>query len=672
MIVTGIVAGATFSLVSDYSSAAILANAEAAAARAETAQEAAEAAAAGIHLPAGAPNRMLVNDSAGTNRERQSVGEVANLLNLDRSIVSFGASGDGKTLDDAAVRAALATGKVLDGRGLTYKVSARPPSFKNIRNAAFKVGSVLHPSRDFLRTDTAKITNGLQYGAWAQDKAYKIGDQLRVWVNEKQSHGDGTSRIALYFSDDGGSSWSFGEYLAMKASGDTLWSAGFDGVAEYLFVRVPVYTTENPKGNDVPPYNYQLWKRILGVGAAQDYNAPWTKINVTFPTIPGWTGQGTQPVMVHSFSKGHDDSIVVGASYQEGAAVLRSADGGVTWTAHILAAGNTFEEPTVRYVPSLGIYCGFMRFGGSGNPRWWISEDNFATPAQWWTAPPGFFGPAPLASSTVSFDVDPNGNFHAVTAYRNGVVEGVRTDDRTTTFYLTGPVVPGSIWTNPPTKLFALGQMQRREHDGASALGQGSVIATSGKVHLFYGMEGRTGVRGGLGAGNRVTDIFQTVVFLDDKGSLFDERTELAANRGSFSPLRKVSGIDAWAIPNTDARNWGPIILSGRTNHFRNLQTMTLLSGTLTLSGTRSGLYIIDTEGSAAGDNLSSIVDPDAVDGDIITMATSTGARDVTVKHSIGNILCGSDKVLDGAADKITLMYFGGNWHMVSFADNGD
>ncbi|MDX0112595.1 hypothetical protein GOC07_09945 [Sinorhizobium meliloti] len=276
----------------------------------------------------------------------------------------FGAVGDGTTDDSSAITGTLALNMKIDGFGRTYKVSSAPSSFLNIKNAALKVGSIKHISRDFLRTDTAKITNGLLYTAWAQDKCYRMRNEIRVWVNEKESHGDGTGRIALYFSNDGGSTFSFGEYLSAKASGQTLWSAGFDGTDEYLFVRVPSGST------DVPPYTYTLWKRTLGTGDTSNYNGAWTKTSITFPTPTGFTGQ---PVMVHSFTVGHSNSIVVGASYGEGAAAMRSTDGGANWTAHILGTGSSFEEPTIRYDSASGVYCGFMRNGGGGNPRYWVS-----------------------------------------------------------------------------------------------------------------------------------------------------------------------------------------------------------------------------------------------------------------------------------------------------------
>ncbi|MDX0581945.1 hypothetical protein GOD01_03315 [Sinorhizobium medicae] len=660
MIVMGIVAGATFRLISDQSSAALLAQVEAAATRAEAAQAAAEAAAAGVDLPPVAPNRMLVDNAAGTARESKTFEEVRSALALDslpHSLRAFGAAGDGSTDDSAAVTSALASGKMIDGGGLTYKVNAKPDSFAKIRNSAFKVGDVIFPSRDFLRTDTAKITNGLLYTAWAQDKCYRARNEIRVWVNEKESHGDGTGRIALYFSDDGGSTFSFGEYLNAKASGQTLWSAGFDGTNEYLFVRVPSGST------DVPPYTYTLWKRTLGTSDTSNYNGPWTKTNITFPTPAGFTGQ---PVMVHSFTVGHAGSIVVGASYGEGAVAMRSTDGGINWTAHVLGVGSSFEEPTIRYDAASGVYVGFMRNGGGGNPRYWVSTDNLAT-VSFWTAESGFFGPNALSSATVSFDIK-DGMIHAVTAYRNGVLEGLGTDERASAFYLRGPITTSSFWDQ--VEAFNLGQLPRREPGGASALGQGSVVVDEDKVHLFYGMEERTGVSGGTGKGNRVANIYQTVIFLDDLGTMFDPRTDLVANRTSNSQLRKVAGIDAFTFPFNDANNWGPTLVSGRPNFVRHVSTLSIAGGAITLTGTRAGLYVIDTEGAAATDDLDTITDADAFDGDTIVLKTSSSSRDVTIKNGTGNINAGADRVLNSGSDQIMLMYFGGTWYAFPYADN--
>lgn len=146
MIVMGIVSGSTFRLVSDQASAAIVAAAEAAQAAAEAAQAAAEAAAAGVDLPPVAPNRMLVDNAAGTARESKTFDEVKTLWDPDEQLLrgeglrltyhkargswhvaSFGSSltsvGAGSTAaDQAALAAAMASQEMIDIDGTILQI----------------------------------------------------------------------------------------------------------------------------------------------------------------------------------------------------------------------------------------------------------------------------------------------------------------------------------------------------------------------------------------------------------------------------------------------------------------------------------------------------------------------------------------------------------------------
>ncbi|WP_172751207.1 hypothetical protein [Ensifer sp. LCM 4579] len=580
-----------------------------------------------------------------------------------RTFLEYGAVGDGATDDSAAVTAALASGYYLEGLGRTYNVSAAPTDFTKIRRAAFKVGAVRHVSRDFLRTDTAKITDGLIYTAWAEDKAYLIGDQIRVWVNEKESHADGTARILLYFSDDGGASFSPGEYLDPAASGRTLWAGGFDPSTntEYLFVRVPSGST------DVPPYTYEVWKRTVTLGAATaEYNGAWTVTAVTFPTPAGFTGQ---PVMVISFTVGHSGSIVVGGSYGEGAAVHRSTDGGATWTSFIVGAGASYEEPTVKYDATTQRYYGFARNGSAGaNPRFWHSGVNDLSTISVYTAPAGTFGPNGMYASPVPFQIK-DGRIHAFGSYRTGTHEGAAEDRLTSAFYMDMPVVAGNVWTQATTKIYRLGTLPHREGAGAaSAVGVGSVVIMDDKVHMFYGMEERTGTTAGL---NRIANIYQTVVFLTDRGSMFDFRSDLTARR-AFGPIRKMPGArNGFAIYNQDGSGDLMSLISGRPNFAVRSASVAIATGVATLSSLgRYGHYFIDTEGGAATDDLDTITDTDARRGDVIILSTFSSARDVVVKNGTGNIVCGADRTLSHANDRIGLQFNGTSWVMLYFADN--
>jgi len=564
---------------------------------------------------------------------------------VPRSILEFGAVGDGVTNDTTAVTAALASGFVIDGAGRTYLVNSKPDSFRNIRNAEFKVGYVRYPTKDFLRWSIAKITNTLQYNAWPQDSCYKVDDQLRVWTNEKQSHADGTGRVVLQICDDNGTSWPISEYLDERAGGVTVWSATFlkSSRTECVIPRVPAGLT------DIDPYTYQLRYRTIGTAGTQDYNGPFTIKNITFPVPTGFSGQ---PIMVHSACEGHDGSLVLGASYAEGAAIMRTPDLGDTWTYLILGASTTFEEPTVRYIPSLDLYTGFIRNGGTGQPRQWRSTDRLAT-VGYYTAPSDYFNGGNMSDACVPFDVDDEDVIHAFVGYRNGVVEGHGTDERASCFYLSGPAVTTDWWKAPTTKVRHIGMFPRREPGGASALSQGSVICDGKRVHFFQGFEQRTGTFGGYGVGNRVSDIMQITIHREDYGGLYDTRTDLMDDRSNKSPFRKIAGLDAFTIPTIDTGGRSPPIFSGRVNHQRYNSAILISGGVLTLPG-RFGYYFVDTEAAASLDDVDSIVTPDMRDGDEFTLLIATGSRAVNYKAAA--LGAGSDILMNHASDILTLI----------------
>jgi len=613
---------------------------------------------AGVGFPSVTANTMLVDNAAGTAREQKSFSEVRTLLDLQgvrRTFRYFGAVGDGVTNDTTAVNAALASGQIIDGAGLTYLVNAKPDSFRNIRNAEFKVGYVRYTTKDFLRWSIAKITNTLQYNAWPQDSAYKVDEQLRVWTNEKQSHADGTGRVVLQISDDNATSWPIAEYPDEKASGVTVWSATFlkSSRVECVLPRIPA------GGTDIHPYTYQIWHRTIGTAGTQDYNGPFTVKNTTFPVPTGFSGQ---PVMVHSACEGHDGSLVVGASYAEGAAIMRTTDLGDTWTYLILGVSTTFEEPTVRYIPSLDLYFGFIRHGEGGQPRQWRSTDRLVTATApnygYYSAPLDYFNGGNMSDACVPFDVDEDGVIHAFVGYRNGEVEGHGTDERASCFYLSGPAVTGNWWTAATTKVRHIGLFPRREQGGASALSQGSVICDGKRVHFLQGFEQRTGAFGGYGKGNRITDIVQITIHREDYGGLYDTRTDLMDDRSNKSPFRKIAGIDAFTIPTLDTAGRSPPLFSGRINHQRCPTTCIISGGVLTLPG-RFGYYFVDTEAAAALDDVDSIVTPEMRDGDEFTLLIATSSR--AVNYKIASIGTGSDFRMDNASDILTLIITNSN-----------
>lgn len=438
-----------------------------------------------------------------------------------------GAVGDGVVDDTAANAAAEAVGPIVDGMGKTYLVTSLP-NFAKFKNAAFKLGSIIHMTDDFLPQSTAKITNGKCYLSHPQDKCYVLNNQIKVWLSIQDSHTDGDVRPCVVVSDDGGVSWQEPELLDETLFGHSCWSAGVDANNEYVIVRRDVDSV------------YFLYSRVKPSGASADYYAAWTITPITFP-IPVWS---TSPsvVMVHSFTVGHDGAIYVGGSLSDGAVIYKSTNQGVTWTvAQTLLQTPDAEEPTIKY--ENGIYCGFMRNGLNANPWFWISHDNLAT-INTFAAPVGYFGPQPLSDSTVPLQLV-NGVVYAVTAYRNGTIEGVGSDAPTSAFYIRATIANGdNIWTHAET--FRLGTLYHAELGGASGLGQGSVVHYNDKIFLFYGNEERTGTfQAGTNTTNslnRWNNIYQTVLPMAQKDGAIDYRTKLVDDRSANNPFRRIGG----------------------------------------------------------------------------------------------------------------------------------
>lgn len=87
-----------------------------------------------------------------------------------------------------------------------------------------------------------------------------------------------------------------------------------------------------------------------------------------------------------------------------------------------------------------------------------------------------------------------------------------------------------------------------------------------------------------------------------------------------------------------------------------------------TISATKP-FHRVDTEGSAATDNLSTI--NNGSEGDTLVLRAENSARDVVVKDGAGNIQLNGDMTLNNAQDSITLIFDGSNWLEVGRADNG-
>lgn len=87
--------------------------------------------------------------------------------------------------------------------------------------------------------------------------------------------------------------------------------------------------------------------------------------------------------------------------------------------------------------------------------------------------------------------------------------------------------------------------------------------------------------------------------------------------------------------------------------------TKTIATGAITITASR---HLVDTEGSAASDDLDTI--NGGSNGDVLVLQIVNSSRTVTIKHNTGNIYCtnGSDFTLDNVRDMVWLLYDGTRW----------
>ena len=93
--------------------------------------------------------------------------------------------------------------------------------------------------------------------------------------------------------------------------------------------------------------------------------------------------------------------------------------------------------------------------------------------------------------------------------------------------------------------------------------------------------------------------------------------------------------------------------------------SLTIAGGAVTAT---RGFHKIDTQGGAATDDLDTI--HGGVEGDILVLCSEVAARDPKAKDGTGNMRLAGDFTLAGAADKLTLIKQGGNWHELSRSTN--
>ncbi|NBP16976.1 hypothetical protein EBU95_21780, partial [bacterium] len=241
-----------------------------------------------------------------------------------------------------------------------------------------------------------------------------------------------------------------------------------------------------------------------------------------------------------------------GAHNADGAWLLKSTNNGISWTAHTLLSGSVNEEPTVKYDADTNTYMGFIRHGGGGNPKFWLSRDNLAT-ISYYSAPTETFGITPLDDACVPLTIK-DGYIHAFTSFRSGTQEGSGYDDIVSCYYIKHKISDGdNLWSH--ATIYRLGTLNHLEVGGASGTGQGSVLIFANKLFIFYGSEERTGTAPGNDStanSNRIVNLYATMIPLRSYGGLIDWRSTTPIDRSANNPIKRGAfdgKSDIWQLP---------------------------------------------------------------------------------------------------------------------------
>lgn len=178
-------------------------------------------------------------------------------------------------------------------------------------------------------------------------------------------------------------------------------------------------------------------------------------------------------------------------------------------------------------------------------------------------------------------------------------------------------------------------------------MNQPSVITTVAQRHVdIYCREDTLPIRQSVRMGGYLAEAYHSVL----AGVLYNMNVQ-------YDPIEDEVRFSTGALR---VQGWG---LAGAGSETE----LTLAAGGIT-PNTR--FHVVDTEGDAATDDLVHISIVGIQDGSMLTLCPAANNRAVVVKHAIGNIFCGSDRVLNNTADTITLVKAGSFWRMVSYADN--
>ncbi len=206
------------------------------------------------------------------------------------------------------------------------------------------------------------------------------------------------------------------------------------------------------------------------------------------------------------------------------------------------------------------------------------------------------------------------------------------------------------------------------------------------------GADNPTGAFSGAGGSPSSTAQSKTNSDVEFGGFEFNAEDSWTGATSSDTHTHDLTSTDAETRPTSVAVSY---IIALYNNNANVISTQNLsVSGDLTVSGSIIGggfvarsrgadltitsggiqpthsLHQIDTEGSSAADNLTTIQTVGVPEGTLITLFTADSARVVTVVDNAGNLRTDGNFVMDSDNDTITFIYAAGVWKEISRSNN--
>jgi hypothetical protein len=259
------------------------------------------------------------------------------------------------------------------------------------------------------------------------------------------------------------------------------------------------------------------------------------------------------------------------------------------------------------------------------------------------------------------------------TPLAGGADEGILVDADALNVTLVGNEVSGfssNIVINTGADVGVIGDPQYQRQ--AATIASGAITVQSKHVREVY-----LSSEGGASTDDLDTinggEIGQLIVVRSNSSSQDITFTDGTGNLTLRLPFTTLTSSDTITILRSTS-TWLEVARCSSTNavstNFPNKGTETIASGVISLVGITHTLYTIDTESSAATDDLDTITATNIPEGTMIIVKAANATRTVVMKDATGNLRLAGDFSMDHSDDRLMLLYSGTNWIELSRSDN--